>query len=239
MIKYITVSLFFALTVAGYLLYNYGRAYWVPVYNKYHGYRSVEDVINQYGDDARARLSKQFEQAGVAYPPKRIALLAVKDEASLELWAEQNEQWIAISQYPVLAASGVAGPKLREGDRQVPEGIYQIIGLNPNSAYHLSMKLNYPNRFDLKWAEKEGRSEPGTNIFIHGKALSIGCLAMGDPAIEDLFTLVHDTGKAQVTVIIAPSDPRKASLVAPQDSPEWVNELYRTISEHFLAVSPA
>ncbi|NJN46820.1 MAG: L,D-transpeptidase family protein [Candidatus Competibacteraceae bacterium] len=96
--------------------------------------------------------------------------------------------WQPIKHYPVLAASGTLGPKLCEGDRQVPEGIYRIKSLNPNSAYHLSLELDYPNAFDLRQAERDGRNNPGSAICIHGKAVSVGCLAMGDTAIEELYS---------------------------------------------------
>jgi len=129
------------------------------------------------------------------------------------------------------------GPKLREGDRQVPEGIYQVSWLNPNSSYHLSLKLNYPNDFDLKWAKEESRSEPGTNIFIHGKAVSIGCLAMGDSAIEELFLLTDAVGKEQVRVIISPVDPRLKTLTNNDTNKEWVGVLYQNINDAFLAVT--
>jgi len=71
-----------------------------------------------------------------------------------------------VADYRITAASGTAGPKLREGDRQVPEGIYRIVGLNPNSRYHLSMKLDYPNAFDRHQAARDGRARPGSDIFI-------------------------------------------------------------------------
>ena len=70
------------------------------------------------------------------------------------------------------------------------------------------MKLNYPNEFDLAHAKIEGRTKPGSNIFIHGKAVSIGCLAMGDKTIEELFILANDVGINNITVVISPLDPR-------------------------------
>jgi murein L,D-transpeptidase YafK len=112
-----------------------------------------------------------------------------------------------IRDYYIQVASGGAGPKLRQGDRQVPEGIYRIVKLDPNSHYHLSMKLNYPNEFDLLHARQDGRKAPGSNILIHGKAVSIGCLAMGDEAIEELFVLTEHVGVEKVKVVIAPHDP--------------------------------
>ena len=194
----------------------YGRAYWHPIYMTAVGKRTVADVIDLYGERSRARLESYFKKAAVAYPPKEVAFLALKDSKLLELWASNGDTWFKVKEYEVKAASGKLGPKLREGDRQVPEGIYKVIGLNPNSSYHLSMKLNYPNQFDLKWAKYENRNEPGSNIFIHGKSVSVGCLAMGDDAIEELFVLSADVGISNIKVVIAPRDPRIHEIIPPE-----------------------
>lgn len=216
------------------IIYFYGRSVWVPVYQSMSGKETLASVIEKYGERAEKRLIPYFETAGVVYPPKEIKLLALKEERFLELWAKDTGNFKKIRSYPVRGASGNAGPKLVEGDKQVPEGKYKIIGFNPNSSYHLSMKLNYPNDFDLYHARKEKRNKPGSNIFIHGKTLSIGCLAMGDRAIEELFTLVHKVGKKYSEVIIAPYDPREKPLqVKDADSPSWLPELYGEISEEF------
>ncbi len=214
--------------------YLFGRSLWVPVYQQVVGKQSLAQVMETYGPRARSRLAPYFERAGVAYPPSAVTLLAIKDQALLELWAEGAAGPRPVRSYRIRGLSGQAGPKLREGDRQVPEGIYRIIGFNPNSAYHLSMKLDYPNTFDLRQAEAEGRTEPGSNIFIHGKAVSIGCLAMGDPSIEELFVLAQDVGKANIGVAIAPTDPRVRALPTGL-GPVWVSELYRSIDAYFAA----
>lgn len=120
---------------------------------------------------------------------------------------------------------------------QVPEGIYRIEYLNPNSSYHLSMKLNYPNDFDLTHAKAEGRSEPGTNIFIHGKAVSIGCLAMGDEVAEELFVLASDIGHRNIAVAMATRDPRKNKLSPIPELP-WTEELYQNLTTYFASFAP-
>ncbi len=216
--------------------YHYGRSVWHPLYLRLRGHRTVADVIQLYGEAATERLTPAFAAAAVAYPPTEVSLLALKAERVLEVWASHNGSWRFIKQYAIKGASGITGPKLREGDRQVPEGVYRIIGLNPNSSYHLSMKLNYPNAFDLRQAKREGRSNPGSNIFIHGKRLSVGCLAMGDEAIEELFVLVAAVGKHNARVVIAPYDPRNMTLPAPRpDTPRWLPELYDLIATEFKA----
>lgn len=174
-----------------------------------------------------------FYKAGIAYPPHAITLLAMKEENKLELWAANKEGKTSfIRSYDIKKLSGLPGPKLKEGDRQVPEGIYKIIGLNPNSSFHLSLKLNYPNEFDLKHAKIERRKFPGTNIFIHGKSVSIGCLAMGDTAIEELFVLSEDVGINKTSVVISPYDPRVKPLPK-RATEEWVNELYQHIEKEY------
>lgn len=224
---------FLVATLIGiYLIYNFGRAYWHPLYIKVAGARTVEDVVQTYGVEARDRMAPYFKVAGVNYPPRSVALLAVKDDAILELWDTSESVPIFIRKYPIQALSGVMGPKLREGDGQVPEGIYQIEYLNPNSSYHLSIKLNYPNDFDLKHAIAEGRDEPGTNIFIHGKSVSIGCLAMGDLVAEELFILTTDIGRDNIEIAIAPQDPRKEQLNPISELP-WTKELYQDLTTYF------
>src|SRR5688572_12849336 len=97
------------------------------------GGRSVGDVLEEYGLAADERLRPSFEAAGVPYPPESVALIAFKDEAMLELWAEGSDgRPRFIRTYVIRAASGQMGPKLRQGDEQVPEGIYRVVGLNPN-----------------------------------------------------------------------------------------------------------
>ena len=202
------------------------------------GQRTVEDIVQIYGANATRKLNNYFTKANVSFPPKEITFVALKQEKKLELWARDNKEFRLIHTYNIRAASGVAGPKLRLGDEQVPEGIYRIEGLNPNSHYHLSMKLNYPNAFDLLHAEMEGRTEPGSDIFIHGRAVSIGCLAMGDETIEELFILTTQVGAENVKVVIAPHDPRVTPLKADSEQlPPWTTELYANISREINALS--
>ncbi|MFC3192941.1 murein L,D-transpeptidase family protein [Marinicella sediminis] len=225
----ITVWILVLLMITG-IFYPCGRVWWHPQYLKVLGQRTVSDVIEQFGPQAEQRLKPHFAAAGVAYPPERVSLLAFKDRDLLEVWAHQGSQSTLVRSYRIQAASGVPGPKLREGDFQVPEGIYQIIAFNPNSAYHLSMKLNYPNAFDWQQARAEGREQPGSDIFIHGKAVSVGCLAMGDSVIEELFSLVYAVGRMHVEVVIAPHDPVIRALSVPAGSPPWVSDLYSQIT---------
>ncbi len=214
------------------IFYIHGRSYWVPIIQKFTGKKTTQQLIAKIGPAARQSLTAYFNQAGVSYPPSNIALLAFKKEQTLELWAKKNNgQNVFIHRYPIKKLSGKAGPKLREGDRQVPEGFYRTIGLNPNSAYYLSIKLNYPNQFDLQHALAEDRANPGSNIFIHGKAVSVGCLAMGDKTIEELFVLAHDSGLKNISVIISPRNPRKIPLQCKDAQQRWVCDLYMRLNQ--------
>ncbi len=202
--------------------------------------KTVDDRLAEFGEVVRARLEPLFATAGVLYPPEHLTFVGLKEERVLEVYASSGAAPARfICTYPVLAASGGPGPKLREGDRQVPEGVYCLRELNPNSKYHLSLWIDYPNAVDLARALADGRMEPGGEIMIHGGVVSRGCLALGDPAAEDLFVLAALTGVENVTVILAPFDFRQRSLGAlPEGAPEWTDEVYAEINRA-LAGLPA
>ena len=143
-----------------------------------------------------------------------------------------------VRSYPILAASGRLGPKLRQGDKQVPEGLYRIESLNPNSRFHLALRVDYPNAFDRRLAARDRRTDLGGDIMIHGGAASIGCLAMGDEAAEDLFALVAEVGKENIDVVLSPVDFREQTLPATAGGlPDWMPELHSRIRER-LEVLP-
>jgi murein L,D-transpeptidase YafK len=131
-----------------------------------------------------------LESRKLKYPPSKLLFRSFKKEKELEIWASNGSKskLKLLKIYPVLAASGGAGPKRKEGDKQVPEGLYHIDRFNPKSRFHLSLRINYPNASDRVFADPD---RPGGDIFIHGSNKSIGCLAMGDPAIEEIYTLAR------------------------------------------------
>lgn len=203
-----------------------------PVSSWIKGRATIDDRLKEYGTDTRSRLRPHFEAAGVSYPPVEIVLVGLKDEKLLEVWSRDKEgdKLVLIRSYPILKTSGELGPKLQEGDMQVPEGVYRVESLNPNSSFHLSLRLNYPNQFDLDHAKDDGRMFPGSDIMIHGRMASVGCLAMGDETIEDLFVMVADANVDSVKVVLAPVDFRKRDM--PEQSrelPSWVDDLYAKV----------
>jgi murein L,D-transpeptidase YafK len=200
--------------------------------------KTVKDRVKEYGEQARARTKPFFQKAAVAYPPPKLVLLGLKGERVLQVYAsDETNGYRFVRSYPMLAASGGPGPKLREGDRQVPEGIYPIELLNPNSSYHLSLRVDYPNELDRAQAAKEGRKNLGGDIMIHGKAASIGCLAMGDEAAEDLFVLAAETGLQNIKVVLSPVDFRTGAVV-PKNAklPDWTDRLYNQIKTEMAAL---
>ena len=200
-------------------------------WTKLRGGYTVQDRLQMHSSAVEQRLKERFVSTGLSYPPSELTYVAFKDTALLEVYSRANEAspWKRVLSYPILGMSGTQGPKLRQGDMQVPEGLYQAEFLNPNSRFHLSIKLNYPNAFDLMQANAEGRTNLGSDIMIHGTAASIGCLAMGNQAAEDLFILAALSGKERVNIVVAPTDFRRTEVHAMAGSPPWLTELYRNI----------
>lgn len=194
---------------------------------------AIERAIKRYGLRVEPQLISFFTKANVSYPPKEIALLAFKSERKVELWAKgSNQTWHHIHNYPLTGFSGRLGPKLRENDKQIPEGVYRLVNFNPFSSMHLSMMINYPNNFDREKGYADNRKALGNNIFIHGKNLSVGCLAVGDLAIDQLFILARRVGLSNIKLIIAPNDLRKTKAsTSAFAQPRWLPELYKNIAE--------
>jgi murein L,D-transpeptidase YafK len=130
-----------------------------------------------------------------------VFIRIIKESSELEVWMDRKEgdgqargmqEWVHLHTYPICRWSGALGPKMQEGDGQSPEGFYLVSkrSLNPNSNYHLSFNLNFPNTYD----KAHGRT--GSFLMVHGNCLSVGCYAMTDPGIEDIYSLVDAALKA-------------------------------------------
>lgn len=205
--------------------------------------KTVTSRLEEFGARHRADWAARCAALGVPYPPATVVLLAIKDERVIHVHAgAPGSDPAYIASIPVLAASGGPGPKLREGDLQVPEGVYSIESLNPNSRFHVSLRIGYPSDFDRAMAERDGRTRDrvslGGDIMIHGSDVSVGCLAVGDEAAERLFTLAADAGLGKVKVVIVPTDLAAAPAPAP-GLPDWTPELYRALAEELARLEPA
>jgi murein L,D-transpeptidase YafK len=124
--------------------------------------------------------------------PKESPILVrlFKEEAELEVWKQDDSgRFALLATYPICRWSGELGPKVKQGDRQAPEGFYTITPaqLNPNSHYYLSVDIGYPNAFDRAY----GRT--GSNLMIHGDCSSAGCYAMTDEQIGEIYALARES----------------------------------------------
>ena len=220
------------------LVYRFRHRLVAAIIQRIRGEKTVADRLAEFGPLARARWRPFFEKARVSYPPREVVLACFKQEGLLQVYALADDgRHRFIRSLPILGASGKLGPKLKEGDRQVPEGMYPIESLNPNSLFHLALRVGYPNAFDREQAAKDGRRELGGDIMIHGSTASIGCLAMGDEAAEDLFVLAAETGLQHVTVVISPVDFRAGRTVPVAASlPPWTTALYSSVKERLAAL---
>ena len=182
-------------------------------------------------DDPAQELEPLAEQAGVSWPPDKLRLLALKEEKVLEVWVAGTEgSFHRIITYAITAASGEAGPKRKEGDLQVPEGFYRLTDLNPNSRFHLSIRVDYPNALDME-NSRVPRSEMGGDIMVHGSAVSIGCIAIGDDAIERVYDLISRVPRGRREIWIAPVDFRVRPGFRIFVEESWVDELYENLEE--------
>lgn len=143
-----------------------------------------------------------------------------KNPAILELWIQEDgsERYALYKKFPICKYSGDLGPKLYEGDKQSPEGFYQVSSqsMNPNSQYYLSFNIGFPNKYD----QSLGRT--GSLIMVHGGCESIGCYAMTDAVIEEIYTIVdlaHSNGQQAVPVHIFPFPMTKTNIMAQGTTP--------------------
>jgi murein L,D-transpeptidase YafK len=149
-----------------------------------------------------ARLDERLAAHGVGMGVP-VYLRIFKLESEIELWIEKNGRFVRFATYPICLWSGRLGPKLKEGDRQAPEGFYTVDAeqLNPNSRMHRSFSLGFPNLFD----QAHGRT--GSFLMVHGGCASIGCYAVTDPVVDEIWRLVTaalDKGEGRFPVHVFP-----------------------------------
>ncbi|WP_192820197.1 murein L,D-transpeptidase family protein [Rufibacter sp. LB8] len=177
-----------------------------------------------FGQDTFKQEQLRFERVRAAYAQKQatvanllkkknltaknlnLYLRAFKQERVLEVWAKQkaDSAFQLLTTYPFCGNSGTLGPKRQEGDRQIPEGFYYIDRFNPNSNFHLSLGINYPNAADS--LRNAGR-KLGGDIFLHGDCVTIGCIALTDDKIKEVYVLALEAfnqGQTQIPVHIFP-----------------------------------
>lgn len=151
-------------------------------------------------------LQKQFEAKKLKWPARYIYIRSFKYDSQLEVWVknEVKEQFQLFKTYKVCALAGTLGPKRMEGDYQVPEGFYYINEFNPRSNYYLSLGINYPNVSDKMLSDS---LRPGSEIYIHGSCVTVGCIPIRDEQIDELYILAahaKDQGQDFIPVHIFP-----------------------------------
>lgn len=151
----------------------------------------MSDVFSRVEDSVR----KQFERQNLSWPPEAMYIRSFKYDRQLEVWVKGSikDPYKLFKTYKVCMQSGTMGPKRMEGDYQVPEGFYHINEFNPNSNYHLSLGLNYPNASDRILSDS---LRPGNAIYIHGNCVSTGCIPISDIPMEELYIIASNV-KAQ------------------------------------------
>lgn len=151
---------------------------------------------------AHTRLDETLAKKGLSFGSS-VYVRIFKEEAELEVWLQNGAQYELLKTYSICALSGSLGPKTREGDAQSPEGFYNVGRgqLNPQSHYHLAFDIGYPNAYDRSL----GRT--GSLIMVHGNCVSIGCFAMTDDGIDEIYSLTDAAlakGQASVPVHVFP-----------------------------------
>ena len=174
--------------------------------NSFIGYQKTlerpGDVLKRKEDT----LQRQFKTRGLIWPAKYVYIRSFKYDSQLEVWVknDRKEAYKLFKSYKVCALAGTMGPKRMEGDYQVPEGFYYINEFNPRSTYHLSLGLNYPNLSDKILSDHDN---PGGEIYIHGSCVTVGCIPLTDPMIEELYVITahaKDQGQDFIPVHIFP-----------------------------------
>ena len=169
--------------------------------------------------EVKLSLQQQLKERGLK-SGSPVFIRIFKQDSVLELWMKRDGAWVHFRDFDICYWSGALGPKLKEGDKQSPEGFYEVslASLNPNSKYHLSFNLGFPNSYD----QAHGRT--GSYLMVHGDCVSIGCYAMTNQGISIIYPLVEaalNHGQTMVPVHIFPFRMSDENLELHQAS-KWI-----------------
>jgi murein L,D-transpeptidase YafK len=183
---------------------------------------SPEDARSKRLDSIRAELSARGLRLG-----DPIFIRIFKQSSELELWVSSGERYSLYKTFPICRWSGDLGPKLQEGDGQAPEGFYSVARqqMNPRSQYHLSFNLGFPNAYD----QAQGRT--GSFLMVHGNCVSIGCYAMTDPGIEEIWLIADEAlkgGQSRFEVHAFPFRPTAEALTL-HNASRW-SDFWKTLT---------
>lgn len=181
-------------------------------------------------ENQKDRMARQLAAKGLELGAS-VFIRIFKESKELEVWIKNDGQFELFRTYEICAYGGMGlGPKTRQGDGRAPEGFYFLTPqqLNPNSNFHLSINLGYPNKYD----RIHGRT--GNFLMIHGSCVSLGCYAMTDPYIEEIYTLVHYAfleGQAFIRVHIFPFKMTDLNMTLYEGS-DWF-EFWKNLQEGY------
>ncbi len=195
--------------------------------------KPTKEITGRY-EQAKVEKAKAihslFHSKNIDSKTFHLFLRAFKKEKELELWVKnpKDKFYKKLKSYPFCKLSGQLGPKRKEGDLQVPEGLYHIDRFNEKSKFHLSLGINYPNKSDRILGHKTAL---GSDIFIHGKCETIGCIPITDFWIKELFVIAkqaNDTGQFKIPVHIFPfkmeeKNFQKMIFAFPENKEFWSN----------------
>lgn len=176
------------------------------------------------------KLEQEFKNKGLVLGAA-VFIRIFKETNDLEVWIKDSNLFKHFKTYKICYFSGGLGTKTKQGDGKSPEGFYFVTKdmLNPYSNYHLSFGVGYPNKYERQ------RGYTGSAIMIHGNCVSIGCYAMTDPFIEEIYTLLYKAfvnGQNIVRLHIFPFRMNDAKLNQYKDS-EWY-ELWKNMQQGYL-----
>jgi murein L,D-transpeptidase YafK len=163
--------------------------------------QDVKNQVSHNGDrvavayeEKEAILQELFVEKGIKWTGFQLFFRVFKHEEELEIWAKNTDtiRFTLVKTYTFCTNSGKLGPKRKEGDFQIPEGFYKINRFNPKSSFHLSLGVDYPNKSDLLLGDK---TQPGSDIFIHGACVSVGCISITDDKIKEVYLLANEAKK--------------------------------------------
>jgi murein L,D-transpeptidase YafK len=178
---------------------------------------AAEGNLPLAGTPDLSRLTERLAEKGVKLGAP-ILLRAFKSESEFEVWFLKDDQYVLFATYPVCHWSGTLGPKLREGDKQTPEGFYTVTKpqLRHVGRWPRSLNLGFPNVFDKVQARN------GSHILVHGGCSSVGCFAMTNSVIEEIYSFTEaaiNGGQVYVPVHVFPFRLTDANLASQKDSP--------------------
>jgi murein L,D-transpeptidase YafK len=155
-----------------------------------------------------------FVAKNIHYSNFELFLRAFKHEKILEVWVKEKskQEFTLLHTYEFCTSSGALGPKRKEGDLQIPEGVYHINHFNPQSNFYLSLGINYPNASDKILSDKQ---HPGSAIYIHGNCVTVGCIPITDDKIKELYILAVEAkngGQEKIQVHVFPTKMEQEQL---------------------------